>query len=313
MKAVFISRGCLLRNGNEHGLSDETISAVRGLAELGLYTVLLGVGGDQGEAGEPPQDGELSQRVVRWVSEGGGRIDALVHCPHVKGEVCHCWGPDPGLLWEAASDLDIYLEESYTICDVPADVLLACAAGTRPLLALNGRSIEALYDGLQPEPADFPVARDLARAVSYIQCEEDGTQQIGHPHPRPSLALEEVETLLAWPDGLAANSRPTVTAFTGVKPKEERPVQVVRYGGRMFALFVMGGIWLSLGIAYLLTHLYRVKPFPEFVWYLTLQFVPRPVRGALFMLTGVAVLWLALRSFRGMLPTALRWGKVKDK
>jgi len=286
---------------------------MRSLAETGLYIVLLGIGGEGDGPVDSPQDGELSQQVVGWVKAAGGRIDALVHCPHVAGEPCHCWGPNPGLLWEAASDLDVYLEESYTICDAPGDVPLACVAGTRPLLVLNGRSIDELYGGVQPEPSDFPIARDLARAVSYIQVEEAGAEQLGHPHPRPSLALEEPETLLAWPDGLASDSRPTVTAFTAVKTKEERPVQVVRYGGRTLALVMMGGVWLSLGIAYLLTHLYRVKPFPEFVWYLTLQFIPRPVRGALFILTGVAVLGLALRSFRGMLPTALRWGKVKDK
>jgi tellurite resistance protein TehA-like permease len=61
-------------------------------------------------------------------------------------------------------------------------------------------------------------------------------------------------------------------------------------------------VWLSLGIAYLLTHLYRVQPFPEFVYYLTLQFIPRPVRAALFILTGVGAVAVSLRAFLNLFP-----------
>ena len=79
---------------------------------------------------------------------------------------------------------------------------------------------------------------------------------------------------------------------------------------RWLALLGAAMALLSLGFSFMLRGLY---PLPRTFYYLTLQFIPRPVRGALFILTGVAVLGLALRSFRGMLPTALRWGKVKDK
>ena len=54
---------------------------------------------------------------------------------------------------------------------------------------------------------------------------------------------------------------------------------------------------LSLGIAYLLTHLYRMQRFPAYIYYITLQFIPRPLRGALFILWGAGVLFLAVRSF----------------
>ncbi|HOG48802.1 MAG TPA: hypothetical protein PLB78_19395, partial [Anaerolineae bacterium] len=67
--------------------------------------------------------------------------------------------------------------------------------------------------------------------------------------------------------------------------------------GRWLSFLVVGGVWLSLGIAYLLTHLYREQRFPEVVWYITLQFIPRVARGVLFILTGVAVVVLASWSF----------------
>ena len=68
--------------------------------------------------------------------------------------------------------------------------------------------------------------------------------------------------------------------------------------GRWLTFLVLGAVGFSLGIAYMLTHLYRIQPFPEFVYYVTLQFIPRPLRGALFIAWGGGALVLALRSFR---------------
>jgi hypothetical protein len=79
-----------------------------------------------------------------------------------------------------------------------------------------------------------------------------------------------------------------------------------RHVRQWLVLFVLGGVWLSLGIAYLLTHLYRVQPFPEFVWYLTLQFVPRPIRGLLFIAGGMVVVAMSLRAFLQLFPSGDR-------
>jgi uncharacterized cofD-like protein len=55
---------------------------------------------------------------------------------------------------------------------------------------------------------------------------------------------------------------------------------------RWFALLVVALTILTLGIAYLLVQIYRTEPFPEWVAYVTLQFLDRPIRGALFILAG---------------------------
>lgn len=314
MKAVFIARGCLLRGASE-GLSEAARAAMQALAERGTYTVLLGTGPDDDQGAGHPADGELNQRVIDMVHAANGRIDAMVHCPHGEGEACYCWGTYPGFLWEAARDLDIHLDESHILCDSPTDVQMAYAAGCRPILVLGGRTIESIYGGFQPEPADFPIARDLIRAVEYIACEDEITAEWGYPHPvTASLSLEDADGQGGYRGDWAPELLPTVTAFSVSPAKEKQRVpQVVRYGGIWLLLFIVGGVWLSLGIAYLLTHLYRVQPFPEFVWYLTLQFIPRPVRGALFILTGALALWLAIRSVRGRSPIAVRWGKMGEQ
>lgn len=62
---------------------------------------------------------------------------------------------------------------------------------------------------------------------------------------------------------------------------------------RWLFLLSVGLILVSLGLAYLLVHIYRTQPFPEYVSSLTLQFIDRPVRGAIFVTVGAAMLILA--------------------
>ena len=43
---------------------------------------------------------------------------------------------------------------------------------------------------------------------------------------------------------------------------------------RWLVLLMAGVTFLSLGVAYFLVEIYREQPFPDFVYYLTLQFLP---------------------------------------
>jgi len=57
---------------------------------------------------------------------------------------------------------------------------------------------------------------------------------------------------------------------------------------RWLLLFMLGVVIISLGFAYILRQVYIYYTFPNFVWYITLQFIPRYIRGALFIGAGVA-------------------------
>lgn len=63
---------------------------------------------------------------------------------------------------------------------------------------------------------------------------------------------------------------------------------------RWLGLTFIGLVVLALGFAYLFVELYRTVPLPTEVTYLTLQFLPRWLRGLLFVLAGVAVTALAV-------------------
>jgi len=278
MRAAFVKLDCLLDGSGppEGGLRPDAIEAMRLLAESGLLTIVIDPWPRGGLAGtsKPLEEG-IAQRVVEQISAGGGGTFIALHCPHRPGEDCSCWGPDPGLLREAAARFDLKLSECYLICDALADVALAYAIGCRPFLVLAGRTIVELYGGKEPRYKDFPITRDLKKAIEYVLQEEETTRALG-PFPKAApLPEERIGRMI-------------------------RPLSVKRVGQWLLVL-ILGGLWLSLGIAYFFIHLYRIQPFPWQAWYITLQFIPRPLRGLLFLTGGAIVAVIALRRLASLI------------
>ena len=79
---------------------------------------------------------------------------------------------------------------------------------------------------------------------------------------------------------------------------------------RWLLLLLVGITLLSLGLAYLIVQAYRTQPFPEYAFYLTLQFLDRPIRGALFIVGGAVVGALAIMQLnRSLLSPFLTSGR----
>lgn len=74
---------------------------------------------------------------------------------------------------------------------------------------------------------------------------------------------------------------------------------------RWLALLMVGIVIIALGFAYILRQIYNTYTFPDFVWYITLQFIPRYYRGALFAVVGVAAIVIAGWRFYRSLVSAL--------
>jgi 2-phospho-L-lactate transferase/gluconeogenesis factor (CofD/UPF0052 family) len=74
---------------------------------------------------------------------------------------------------------------------------------------------------------------------------------------------------------------------------------------RWVLVYVLALTLVALGMALMLTHLYRNAPFPEPVYYATLQFVPRLARGLLLVLIGAGLMgwatWKLVATFVGLL------------
>lgn len=180
--AVFLDRdGTLLE---EAGYLDRlerlvffpfAIDAVRLLNRAGLAVVVItnqsGVGrGMYEEAFVVGAHEVMSSRIAA----GGGRIDAYYYCPHhPAAEVeryrreCDCRKPGPGMLRQAAADLDLDLPRSFTVGDKWTDVQAGTAAGARGILVRTGygRSSElSPRGGVQPAA----VVDDLISAAGWI-------------------------------------------------------------------------------------------------------------------------------------------------
>jgi hypothetical protein len=235
----------------------------------------------------------LLRELAEQVTAGGGRIDALITCPHDKADECRCWGEFPGVIWVAALQFDLAVEGCYLLADGEQGVATARAAGVRPVLPLCGRTIEEAL-GAFPRFKGFPVAMDLSKALYYVEVETAINEELGHSRER-APGVPSAETLYAHPEGL-----PEVHLLSqraeAVRAQLRRSRVQLRDVGRWLSFFVAGVIGLGLGIAYLLTHLYREQPFPSWVYWVTLQFIPRPVRGALFVAVGGVILFFAVRS-----------------
>jgi uncharacterized cofD-like protein len=74
---------------------------------------------------------------------------------------------------------------------------------------------------------------------------------------------------------------------------------------RWLVLLFVGITLLSLGAAYVLVAIYREQSFPETFYYLTLQFLPRPVRAVLFGTAGVGLVIFSVWKLNQSLLSAL--------
>src|SRR5215211_3294863 len=63
---------------------------------------------------------------------------------------------------------------------------------------------------------------------------------------------------------------------------------------RWILVLMVGLLMLVLGAAYVLVEIYRTMPLPEEAFWVTLQFLPRPVRAALVAVAGAGLIGWAL-------------------
>src|SRR5256714_12762197 len=93
---------------------------------------------------------------------GKGLIDATYFCPDVPGQPSKCRKPAPGMVLQAARELNIDLSRSFLIGDKEIDAECAHNAGVRAIRVRTG--FDKMTDG---SCADW-VAEDLSAAAEII-------------------------------------------------------------------------------------------------------------------------------------------------
>ena len=112
---------------------------------------------------------KLNQRITTVVEQAGGRVDGTWMCPHAPHENCTCRKPQPGLLLQAASALNLDLARSYMIGDALSDLKAGRAAGVREaMLVRTGRGSRqaSLPEATLLQP--FRIFDSLAEALNHI-------------------------------------------------------------------------------------------------------------------------------------------------
>ncbi|MEC7875217.1 MAG: HAD family hydrolase [Pseudomonadota bacterium] len=90
----------------------------------------------------------INNRLQLLIAEEGGYIDQIYYCPHYPDKkipggredlkiICDCRKPQPGLIMRAAKDLNIDLNLSWLVGNMPSDIEAASRAGVRSILLEN--------------------------------------------------------------------------------------------------------------------------------------------------------------------------------
>lgn len=177
MRAIFLDRdGVICRNRPDHVKNwSEFVFVARAREALARLTILdlpIIIITNQAvinrEIISAEVVDEIHRRMIINIEAAGGRIDRVYYCPHRPNERCDCRKPRPGLLQQAAADLDIQLEGSYMVGDAWADIQAGMAVGCTPFLVLTGRGLSQAPQALREGPGCFRVVRDLYEAATVI-------------------------------------------------------------------------------------------------------------------------------------------------
>jgi len=110
--------------------------------------------------------GEIHARMLELLGEEA-KPDAVKVCPHSKSIVCPCRKPLPGMLNEAATELNINLARSFMVGDRDTDVATGVAAGALGILVLTGPEGAESKDK-ERVPAGTPIFASLKEAADWI-------------------------------------------------------------------------------------------------------------------------------------------------
>jgi D-glycero-D-manno-heptose 1,7-bisphosphate phosphatase len=116
--------------------------------------------------------------LERLEDAGAPTLDGVYVCPHHPNATipayrkdCECRKPRPGLLVQAASDLDLDLPRSTMVGDRVSDVVAGALAGCSTVLVRSGAHDQPMIESsleLTEAPEPDHICADLVEAVDWI-------------------------------------------------------------------------------------------------------------------------------------------------
>ncbi len=109
--------------------------------------------------------GSIHQKLLDYIENQGGQIDAVYFCPHGPGDNCECRKPLAGMFKDLAEQHVVDLSNCYAIGDSIRDLEAGHSVNCKPILLKTGkgeRSIETIKTKLSGHWLhDVPVYDDL--------------------------------------------------------------------------------------------------------------------------------------------------------
>jgi D-glycero-D-manno-heptose 1,7-bisphosphate phosphatase len=124
-----------VRNLDELRLVPRAVEAAARLSQAG-FVVAIATNQDfvgHGYITRADHDAVM-QHIVDEVAKAGGRVERVYACLHPKTEDCDDRKPKPGMLLQAARELDLDLSQSIMVGDNRKDMLAGRRAGCRTVL-----------------------------------------------------------------------------------------------------------------------------------------------------------------------------------
>uniref|UniRef100_A0A7C4KK70 D,D-heptose 1,7-bisphosphate phosphatase n=1 Tax=Anaerolinea thermolimosa TaxID=229919 RepID=A0A7C4KK70_9CHLR len=143
-RGLFLDRdGVIIENRDGYVLSWEDVEifpqALEALAMLSSAPFKIVIVTNQAAVGKGlltlHEAREINRRLIHIIRAAGGAVDGVYLCPHTAEDHCSCRKPQPGLILQAARELEIDLSRSALIGDALTDLQAGQAAGI-PQLAL---------------------------------------------------------------------------------------------------------------------------------------------------------------------------------
>lgn len=113
---------------------------------------------------------KIHSKMRRMLAQVGGKIEAILYCPHGPDDACDCRKPLDGSYTELSQRLRIDLRGVPAIGDSLRDLQAAQAAGANAILVKTGKGMKTLESGI---PDGVAVYADLAAAVTALLEETD--------------------------------------------------------------------------------------------------------------------------------------------
>ena len=161
---------------------------------------------------------DVHERMLELLTKKGAHIDEIYYCPYFADGTVPEYAiesdlrkPEPGMLLQAADDLDLDLDASWMVGDSSRDVEAGQRAGCRTVRIRTPHDDSVADDHQEAFQSDYTV-RNLVEAARVILRERDV-----HPQPSARADAEEEATLrtngssvMATPDPATGVMVPTV-------------------------------------------------------------------------------------------------------